>query len=254
MLTLRQKRFVQLILIILFAGAVKYYYSSASVNDLNWILAPTTAAVEIVTGSQFEFESYSGYMKSDKTFLIAASCSGMNFLITSFLVLIIGRFWRKPFCCLSLRFAVLAAGIAFLTTIAANTVRISSALSNQRHHSENPWLTFEQLHRIEGTAIYFGFLLLISFASGLFGSEQTAATKRGFGTLQSYLIPLFVYYAITLAVPFLNGAYLNGRLFWEHFFFVFITPLFVLAPFLVIEMVKARRLTKKPILPNNFGR
>src|SRR6185436_18980102 len=87
------KRNAQLVVVIFCAGAVKLYYSTASVNQLRWILVPTTAMVELVTGSRFEFESYAGYISSDRSFVIAASCAGVNFLITAFLMLSLRKLW-----------------------------------------------------------------------------------------------------------------------------------------------------------------
>src|SRR5262249_20942404 len=56
---------VQLALLLVFAAALKYFYSTASVNQLRWILAPTTRMVEIVTGDRFQFESHAGYINSN---------------------------------------------------------------------------------------------------------------------------------------------------------------------------------------------
>ena len=72
----RWNKIIQLVLIAACALAFKYGYSTTSVNDLRWILGPTTAVVETVTGSEFHFESHAGYLKEDRTFLIAASCWG----------------------------------------------------------------------------------------------------------------------------------------------------------------------------------
>ena len=85
----------QLLVVVLCTFVVKLYYSTASVNHLRWILAPTTVIVELVTGSQFEFESHAGYITSDRTFVIAASCAGVNFLITSFLMLSLRKLWQN---------------------------------------------------------------------------------------------------------------------------------------------------------------
>src|SRR5689334_5204226 len=73
----------QLAVVVLCALALKFYYSTATPNELRWILAPTTALVELLSGRSFEFESFTGYMSSDHTFVIAVSCAGVNFLITA---------------------------------------------------------------------------------------------------------------------------------------------------------------------------
>ncbi len=87
-------RNAQLVVVVLAALALKFYYSTASADQLRWILAPTTVLVELVSGTSFEFESHAGYLSSDRSFLIATSCAGVNFLITSFLMLALRRLWR----------------------------------------------------------------------------------------------------------------------------------------------------------------
>jgi len=69
----------QLLVVVLCALALKVYYSTATPDELRWILAPTTALVELLSGRSFTFESYAGYMSSDHRFVIAVSCAGVNF-------------------------------------------------------------------------------------------------------------------------------------------------------------------------------
>ncbi|HEY6403909.1 MAG TPA: exosortase K, partial [Blastocatellia bacterium] len=69
------------------AFALKFHYSTASAGQLLWILAPTTALVELLSGASFEFESYAGYISRERRFLIAGSCAGVNFMIAAFLML-----------------------------------------------------------------------------------------------------------------------------------------------------------------------
>ena len=122
----------QLIVVLLCGVAIKMFYSTASVNDLLWILAPTKFLVELTTGVGFTFESYSGYMSSDHSFVIAASCSGVNFLITAFLMLTLGKLWRGRSQSIASSFIPLSFAFAYLTTIVANTARISTALYIRR--------------------------------------------------------------------------------------------------------------------------
>src|SRR5687767_11654447 len=103
------RKMAQLVVVFAIALALKYFYSTASVNDLRWILAPTTFLVEFITGTQFTFESHAGYMSEDRTFLIATSCSGVNFLIISFLMLVLIRAWRSQLNWRYLPVAMLAA-------------------------------------------------------------------------------------------------------------------------------------------------
>src|SRR6185503_724798 len=170
-LTSRQaNHLVQLIVILLCAVGLKYFYSTTSVNQLRWILAPTTALVEIISGQSFQFESHAGYINSDHSFLIAASCAGVNFLITAFLMLALGQLWRNRSQRLSWKFVPYAALIAYLVTLLANTVRITTALQLRSMRVESGLLSPGQLHRFEGIFIYFGFLLLLYVISDFLSS------------------------------------------------------------------------------------
>ena len=180
-----QKRIAQLVVVLLAAVALKQYYSTAGVNQLRWILAPTTAIVEFVTGSQFHFESNAGYMNKEGTFLIAASCAGVNFLLTAFLMLSLRQLWLRRNN--AWKFIPAAALVAYLTTLVANTVRISTALHLQKTPLELSWLSGNQLHRLEGIFIYFGFLLLLFLISeripastydGISGSRSSRACSQ----------------------------------------------------------------------------
>ena len=267
------RRNAQLAVVLLCAALVKLYYSTASVNQLRWILAPTTFLVEMISGTRFEFESHAGYMNDDRSFIIAASCAGINFLITSFLMLSLSKLWkdRSPDAPnrLRWRFIPVAAMFAYLVTLVANTVRISTALHLNRMPAEISWLNPNQLHRFEGIFIYFGFLLLLFMVSEKLTSEapwtsQSASfrkrtcppsgatsglSKRTLGDdcqrtlgesgfLRQSLFPLLVYYATTLGIPIANGAYRHGSGFWEHSLFVLLIPLILILPLVTFRCLR----------------
>lgn len=243
-------RIAQLVAVLGGAVGLKYYYSTATVNQLRWILAPTTILVEVVTGSRFEFESHAGYMKSDHTFLIAASCAGVNFFITSFLMLALRRLWRSRTAdtgrgvrktLYDWSFIPAAALFSFVATIFANTIRISTALL-LRGSTEIGWFDRDQLHRVEGIVIYFGVLLaLFMFVEAIShrteGNRMLSLKPPSRSLLRPYFFPLLVYYTTTLGLPLLNGAYHRSD-FWEHFSFVLLTPLVVILPLLTFRMSK----------------
>jgi exosortase K len=245
-------RMAQLVAVVGGALSLKFYYSTATVNQLRWILAPTTTLVEVVTGSRFEFEAHVGYMKSDHTFLIAASCAGVNFLITSFLMLSLRKVWtdrsREPGrdlkqVLIDWSFLPTAAVFAYLATIVANSIRISAALLH-RGSSEVNFLDRDQLHRVEGIVIYFGVLLaLFMFSEAISHQNRRHRTnefnsKKSASLLGSYCFPLLLYYATTLGVPVLNGAYHRAD-FWEHLTFVLLTPLLLILPLVTFRISKA---------------
>ncbi len=243
-------RLAQLAVVLLAAIALKQYYSTASVNQLRWILAPTTAIVEFITGSQFQFESHAGYMNKEGTFLIAASCAGVNFLLTAFLMLSLRRLWLQRNT--AWKFIPAAALIAYVATLVTNTVRISTALRLQKTPLEISWLSGNQLHRLEGIFIYFGFLLLLfliseripgsTFDSTSGGKFETSSSNTKVQDLwQQSVFPLLIYYATTIGIPFITAVYRRGSVgpeFWEHLLFVSLTPLVLLVPIVMLSLYR----------------
>lgn len=211
----------QLALVTLCAFALKQYYSTATANDLRWILAPTTFIVELLSGRSFQFESYTGYMSSDHTFVIAVPCAGVNFLITAFVMLALRRLWVGRFEGVSWRFLPISLGIAYVTTVITNAVRICVALEIQRRSFEVSGLSANQLHRLEGIVVYFGFLMLLF-----------VVVER-----RLMMFPVVVYYVMTLGVPLVNGAFHRPG-FWEHFGFVLVMPLVVMLPLWIVRYVR----------------
>src|SRR5689334_8383616 len=133
----------QFAIVALCALALKQYYSTGTANELRWILAPTTCIVELLSGRSFTFESYTGYMSNDHTFVIAVSCAGVNFLIMAFVMLALRRLWLGR---VSWRFLPISMAIAYVTTVIANAVRICVALEIQRRAFAVDGLSENQLH------------------------------------------------------------------------------------------------------------
>lgn len=223
MFTPNRKAAVQLVIVLTAAVALKQFYSTASANDLQWILWPTARLTELVTGTRFTFESYSGYMSADRSFLIASACAGVNFLIAAFLMLTLRKLWVARDKGVSWRYFSFAIVLAFAATIVANTVRISSALWLNASRPSLGGLDRDEVHRLDGIFIYFGCLLL------LFVVSEKTNTGKPIARVRPYLFPLAIYYAMTLAVPIANGALRQGFGFWQHAAFVFVTPLVFIA-------------------------
>ncbi|HET6977949.1 MAG TPA: exosortase K, partial [Pyrinomonadaceae bacterium] len=227
----------QLLVVVLCALALKLYYSTATPDELRWILAPTTALVELLSGRSFTFESYTGYMSSDHRFVIAVSCAGVNFLLTAFLMLGLRRLWRDRFQEISWRFIPVTAVVAYGTTLIANTVRICIALEIQRHEIQVDGLSANQLHRLEGIVVYFGFLLLLFVLT----EKRTAKPSR-----KLVLFPLMIYYTTTLGIPLANGSYKQGVPFYEHSLFVLVLPLILLATYAMLAFFVGAALRGRP--------
>lgn len=224
----------QLALVGLCALALKSYYSTATADQLRWILAPTTKLVELLSGRRFEFESYAGYMTSDRTFVIAVPCAGVNFLITAFLMLALRRLWRERFQAINWRYVPFAAVLAYAATLIANTTRIWFALELRARAVNFSGLTHNQLHRLEGILVYFGFLLLLFLLTEKLESAKPLRLTRVLP------FPLLIYYATTLGLPLLNGSF-HRSAFWEHAVFVLLLPLVIVIPAMLFNLATASR-------------
>jgi exosortase K len=227
--------------VLLCAFTLKLYYSTASADHLRWILAPTAAFVETVSGAAFEFEPHAGYISADRSFLIAPSCAGVNFLITAFLMLSIRKLLSARSGNRGWAFIPAALLIAYVVTLFANTARISIALGLQRMPMEIGWLNPDQLHRFEGVFVYFGFLLML-FAVGERVSSGTTS-----GLLRKSIIPLFVYYATAFAIPLANGAYRQGSDFWEHSRSVLLIPLLLILPLATFRFLSSKTICRSAV-------
>ena len=223
-------RLAQLVVVLLIALGLKQYYSTTSANQLRWILAPTTMLVSLVSGESFQFESYAGYVTGDQTFVVAAACAGVNFLITAFLMISLRKLWLEESTRasnVSWRFIPAAALLAYLTTLVANAARITIALQLRRTPPGIGGLSRGEFHRFQGIVVYFGFLLL------LFVISESWRTKNTSRLLSLSVYPLLIYYLTTLGIPLANTAYRQKLVegdFREHFVFVLLTPLVFIVP------------------------
>jgi exosortase K len=217
---------------------LKRYYATASADELRWVLAPTTALVELVSGVSFEFESQAGYLSRERGFLIASSCAGVNFLLTAFMLLTLRKLVYARSKCLAWSFIPTAALIAYLVTLVANTARIAVALWLQQVPVALDWLNPHQLHRLAGIITYFGFLLLLYVVSETLNTEWASRLFRQLS------LPLLVYYATNLGVPLVNSGSRQGADFWEHALFVLLVPLLLILPLAVFCLAARREATQ----------
>jgi hypothetical protein len=135
--------------------------------------------------------------------------------------------WNERFESVSWSFLPVSAAIAYGTTLIANAVRIFIALEIQRGSFEVSGLSGNQLHRLEGIVVYFGFLMLLFVLMERRNSRKV------------WVFPLVIYYAMTLGVPIVNGSFYRAG-FWEHFGFVMAIPLVVMLPVLLMRFVRTR--------------
>jgi exosortase K len=246
------KTVAQAAVILIVAVSLKTFYSTASINDLTWILWPTKMVVELITGTQFHFESYAGYMSEDRSFLIAAACSGVNCLIAIFLMLSLRTLWQRRCESMSWLSLLFIAGLSFIITVGANALRISSAMWLNAKRPQIFGLDHDELHRLDGILVYFGMMLLVYIAFEYW--EKKVQVLRW----QKLIFPLGIYYAITLVLPIANGA-LRDNQFFTHLLSVLVTPLVLIAMFAVLgkllfrDAQSERVAAASPMFPSDFG-
>jgi exosortase K len=219
---------------IVIAFALKYYYSRADAEALDWILAPTVRWVRVLSGITFEKQQGAGYINHEYQFIIAPVCAGMNFMVIAFSTLIISfthriKTWKSRL--LWMGFCLFT---VYLYTILVNSLRIIPSIFLPQLNIYGSWITPERVHTIEGTVVYFASLLLLWFVAdkvlkritpvndmngrpgeSYAGKEGTG--KASISMLYKYSIPVLMYFAVTLGIPFINGAFRNNRAdFLEH--------------------------------------
>jgi len=149
-----------LLLALFFAVGLKYHYSKAGSEDLAWILRPTAALVEQISGIPFEEEADTGFISRSHWVIIAPTCAGVNFLIIAFCMAAFSGFHHIEHK--RGKILWLSAGMvsAYLLTIFVNTLRIILSIYAYDADIYSGWLTPQRMHRLEGVIIYFFFLCL----------------------------------------------------------------------------------------------
>lgn len=182
---------------------MKYFYSRADAGSLNWILAPTVWWVQILSKIPFHYVPLEGYVNHTYQFVIAPSCSGMQFMIITTATLLFPFLYQidkkqKKLCWMVLTFPA-----SYALTILVNIIRIIASIYlpviMEQKSLSGGFLTPERLHTLIGTFVYFTSLFIIYHLAGLL-------TRRSY---QKFLPPIFFYLALVLGIPVLNRA-------WQH--------------------------------------
>lgn len=207
-------------------------------DTLTWILTPTARWVSILSGISFEYLPHSGYVNHFHQFLIAPACSGIRFMLLTFLMMVFS--FLKPGAPLTTaasarkRYSWLIFSMLFsyLSAILVNGIRISVSvylpLMLENRGLLKGALTPDRLHTIIGSVVYFSSLYLIYAAAdficrhGFLRENKNSVSKdnayiakqRTDAFLSRSVIPAFWYLLIVLAVPFLGRLYRND---WDGF-------------------------------------
>jgi exosortase K len=216
-----------MVAVALIAFGLKRHYAEANTDALSWILTPTAQVVGAFTGVAFAAVPGEGYFSAERMFLIEKACAGVNFMIAALAMVAAAVLHRAR----SLLSGAAVVGVSLLASyvsaIVVNTMRIVAAMWLAAHPPTWTSLSAAEVHRLEGIAVYFGGLLLLYALV-----RRIDSGRPGFG----YALPLGCYYAVTLGIPLLNGAY-AGQAFVAHSAIVLLVP-----PVLILVVVGARRL------------
>ena len=153
---------------ILFIG-LKFIYSMLGIEQLWWLLRPTKALVETLTGSRASYTAEQGYFFERLNIVIDKSCSGFNFWLICFMLLVYLILSARPQLKGRILVIPLALFIAYGLTLFVNSSRILLAITINKlaiipHNI--PWL-----HEAEGAFVYLFFLTMIYL--GLLSSLKT---------------------------------------------------------------------------------
>ncbi|HKY07622.1 MAG TPA: exosortase K [Candidatus Binatia bacterium] len=237
------------------AVGLKIHYSRAGSEELGWILRPTAALVEQISGIPFEKEAYTGFVNYARGIVIAPACAGVNFLIIVFCMAAVAGVRQLPNGGRKWLWLLGSLAASYALTVLANTGRILVSIHTFDAGYRFGGLTAEQIHRLEGVVIYFFFLclfyrIIITVCFLLGATKKQNGVKRpvivAVPWASAALVPLFWYGLITLALPALNGAVVRDEArFTEHAAMIILGCLAVWAFIFVIQSAW-RRL--KPVL------
>jgi exosortase K len=159
--------------------ALKRHYSTAAVEDLRWILWPTSTLVGLASGADFDFEAGEGYLSRERFFLIEKSCAGVNFMIAA--LGLVGFSLSRGVDGARRAASVVTASLAvsYGAAVLVNTARILVAMGLASADLAGGWWTAARVHRLEGIAVYFGGLLALNLvARALAPVRQPPAEAR----------------------------------------------------------------------------
>lgn len=241
------------------AAMLKLYYSRAGSDELLWILAPVVRWVGILSGITFEYLPGIGFVNHSLRFVVAPSCSGVQFLMTAMLMSVFSFTHRMRTVRKGFSWAVCSTAGIYLYTVFINGIRIVLSVYLPQLLQETEfkagWLTQKRLHTIIGTTVYFVSLLILyqitDRASRKIAGDQKAdeiETKRSRMPARQpsvCLPPFFWYYMVVLGLPFLNRAWSSNRKdFTEYACLITVVCLIVLILIRLLEQM-AGKLQKK---------
>lgn len=154
-----RSRTIALALLLLgLAVGVKWWYRTATLDELTFALRPVAGAISLFTGAPWTLEPGEGYVFRELGMVVDRSCSGINFLVIVWITFAFLLLRRSAMGCVAPYMVLLAGVVAYLLTLLANTGRILCmvALEQQGYHAG------PKQHEALGAFFFIGILLLAS--------------------------------------------------------------------------------------------
>lgn len=187
------------------AWGLKYHYSQAESDDLNWILKPTAFLVQATGDMSFERIKGTGYVDHENRLIIAPTCSGVNFMIIVFCLSSYIGLKRIKNIRTMIMWILMVMAASYSYTLIVNTIRISISIYTLKHGLFRAWFSRETIHLIEGVMVYFIFLLIYySLLKRIIAENPVKDPRWHFKQIRAALLPMIFYFSITLFVPVLN--------------------------------------------------
>lgn len=240
---------------------LKYFYSKADSSNLIWILLPTARWVEILSGIHFTNDSQLGFINHDFRFIIAPSCSGVQFMMITIATLVYSFVHRMRTRKEGLAWMGISLAVSYFFTIFINGFRIVLSiylpLALEKADIYHGWLTPEKLHTMIGIVVYFTSLFTIYQIAGYI-SQKIAGTYQGeadtdrdscgrcsgkplFTLICRCIPPMFWYFSIALGIPFLNKAYRNNyQKFMEYTILVSVICIMIMLIYCAASWIRSR--------------
>ncbi len=191
--------------------AFKQFYATASTDQLQWLLWPLATLLNVLSPLSFAPAPAGEWLDADHGLVIVKGCAGGNFLIVSWL----GYLWRRRDRRIGVAAALRAFAAAWLTTVAANGLRILLVPYCQDEVARVMGVASADSHRLIGVLVCFSVLWAqLSYRAGPRAAPTAAIT---------------VYLGITLLLPAVHAmATGRGALDATHFLWTAGLPLLTL--------------------------
>jgi len=159
----------------LFIG-LKIAYRNADNSTLIWLLKPINYLFSLFTASAWVYDEEVGFFHASYNIVIDKSCSGGNFFILSFMMILIS--WISIFKKHKSKiiFILISLCISYVFTIFVNTSRIIVLFKLQEFQLDS----FQWIHEATGSFIYLVFLILLYLTGFYYQNQKITTYEKSF--------------------------------------------------------------------------